>query len=478
MKIQNEETLKKFQHKLLEQRVEHGLLHKLCAEWYQELSEQLQQGGPDVTGCWEHEQMERAIEDRLSDIERLLCAVSDRLQSSLAQHGAVRGESNQEDLAADYSEKCRELALAEDKIAKLQRIREELCDTLHAFLTEKEELLVREDELVALLAGEKTQKAALQARAAELAAGGAQLAESASAAELQRAGMEAELDACRSSVRGLLREVRRLGGALEPRSVSALSAPPSLLAYSSMPLSVGSVSEFGEGPEAHGPALALPGSRGGDAAPLAAAAQPISAAVRAGCLELNRLAGRAEAMREEMDALREDRAGHWVSALGVAEQAEGLADVVGRLERCLDLAAGEAAGSRALYEELVDLAHGGRGGLQDWCVENEEMARRLAASDPLAGHGGGGQGPVERRGSGEEGGGEAAREGMRRALVASRERVAFLAAREAARVRRLLQDGGGAAAAVPHRGLERRFGAQVCAGPRDSAHSGGAYTGV
>ena len=149
LKIQNEETMKQFQHRLLAQREEHGVLRQLCAEWYQELAEQFQ-SDLDSEALRQREQAENAIEEQVAEVDRTLAAIADRLHRAFCAKPAPGPPL----IAPEHEDTRRALAAAEGRIAALQLIREELCDTLHAFLTEKEQLAAREEELLALGASE------------------------------------------------------------------------------------------------------------------------------------------------------------------------------------------------------------------------------------------------------------------------------------------------------------------------------------
>jgi hypothetical protein len=475
LKIQNEETLKRFQHKLLEHRTEHGVLFQLCAEWYKEIAEQFH-GVPEFEAMEEQATIENAIDDKVENIERLLGTVLSRMHSDTPRYIPPGFELQPAGWRACAGEdQDRALEIAEEKIAKLQTIREELCDTLHAFLTEKEELSARQTELLALLASEKGEKEAMQAQVADLAFSKAQLTELLRSVSSDNGAMESELSACRGSVRSLLGEIRRLGGALEA---------PVFDSGSTVELSSHSTCDLGErdregiGSLQHGTMLSSIRTSASDSAggggsvqqdgrvsrlsmrsdPLGAQGEPeaaraLHASLRSGCFELNRLVGRAEAMRGEIAALRADRAGCWVSALTVAEQTESLIEAVSRIEGTLAHADGEATSLHRINVDLLSLAQtvrcsdfgsyrglgdeagrlalglAGEGGCvpQDWMRQRGEQPQRQRPGSSLV---------VEQ-------------ESVLRVLEASQHRVKALAVKEAERMRRLVAVGGDGTARRP-----------------------------
>ena len=187
----------------------------------------------------------------------------------------------------------------------------------------------------------------------------------------------------------------------------------------------------------------------------------LHASLRSGCFELNRLVGRAEAMRCEIAALRADRAGCWVSALTVAEQTESLIETVGRIEGTLGHAGGEAASLHRINVDLLSLAQTARRSSSDFGSYRGlgDEAGRLALG--LAEEGGcapqdwmsqKGQPPRRRPVSSSV----AEQESVLRVLEASQHRVKALAVKEAERMRRLATVGGG--------GTARRSWAAAAAG--------------
>jgi hypothetical protein len=221
------------------------VLFNLCAEWYQEIAEQFQ-GVNEFEAIQEQAMMESAIDNKVENIERILGTVMSRIHSDTPRYippgFELQPARGRDPTGADQD---KALEIAEEKIAKLQTIREELCDTLHAFLTEKEELSARQTELLALLASEKGQKEAMQAQMAELAVSKAQLTELLRSVSSDHGAMESELSACRGSVRSLLGEIRRLGGALgSPVLESGSTVGCGLILNTALPFIIGFTAAF------------------------------------------------------------------------------------------------------------------------------------------------------------------------------------------------------------------------------------------